>query len=198
MSQNTGKISQIIGPVVDVIFERQGFEMPDIYDALEIKRDDGSILVIECEQHIGERTVRAIAMDSTDGLRRGMDVIATGLPITMPIGEQIKGRLMNVTGEAIDGIGPLDKKGGYPIHRKPPKFEDLSTEKEILYTGIKVIDLIEPYSKGGKIGLFGGAGVGKTVVILELINNIEKLTPDSLFLQGSVKEPVKAMIFIMR
>jgi F-type H+/Na+-transporting ATPase subunit beta len=174
MSQNTGKISQIIGPVVDVTFEKQGFEMPDIFDALEIKRNDGSVLVVECQQHIGERTVRTIAMDSTDGLRRGMEVVATGLPITMPIGEQIKGRLMNVTGEAIDGIGKLDKKGGYPIHRKPPKYEDLSTEKEVLYTGIKVIDLIEPYSKGGKIGLFGGAGVGKTVVILELINNIAK------------------------
>ena len=174
MSQNTGKISQIIGPVVDVSFEKQGFEMPDIFDALEIKRDDGSVLVVECQQHIGERTVRTIAMDSTDGLRRGMEVVTTGLPITMPIGEQIKGRLMNVTGEAIDGIGFLDKKGGYPIHRKPPKYEDLSTEKEILFTGIKVIDLIEPYSKGGKIGLFGGAGVGKTVVILELINNIAK------------------------
>jgi F-type H+-transporting ATPase subunit beta len=174
MAKSTGKISQIIGPVIDVTFEREGMEMPDIYDALEIKRDDGSILVIECEQHIGENTVRAIAMDSTDGLRRGMEVVATGLPITMPIGEQIKGRLMNVTGEAIDGIGPLDKKDGYPIHRKPPKYDDLSTEKEVLYTGIKVIDLIEPYSKGGKIGLFGGAGVGKTVVILELINNIAK------------------------
>ena len=174
MSQNTGKISQIIGPVVDVTFEKQGLEMPDIYDALEIKKDDGSILVVECQQHIGERTVRTIAMDSTDGLRRGMEVVATGLPITMPIGEQIKGRLMNVTGEAIDGIGYLDKKGGYPIHRNPPKYEDLSTEKEVLFTGIKVIDLIEPYSKGGKIGLFGGAGVGKTVVILELINNIAK------------------------
>ena len=174
MSQNTGKISQIIGPVVDVTFEKQGLEMPDIYDALEIKRDDGSLLVVECQQHIGERTVRTIAMDSTDGLRRGMEVVATGLPITMPIGEQVKGRLMNVTGEAIDGIGYLDKTGGYPIHRKPPKYEDLSTEKEVLYTGIKVIDLIEPYSKGGKIGLFGGAGVGKTVVILELINNIAK------------------------
>jgi len=174
MSQNTGKIIQIIGPVIDVSFEKQGFEMPDIYDALEIKRDDGTTLVLECQQHIGERTVRTIAMDSTDGLRRGMDVVSTGLPITMPIGEQIKGRLMNVTGEAIDGIGPLDKKGGYPIHRKAPKYEELSTEKEILYTGIKVIDLIEPYSKGGKIGLFGGAGVGKTVVILELINNIAK------------------------
>jgi F-type H+/Na+-transporting ATPase subunit beta len=174
MSLNTGKISQIIGAVVDVSFEKQGMEMPEIYDALEIKRDDGSVLVVECQQHIGENTVRAIAMDSTDGLRRGMDVVATGAPIVMPIGEQIKGRLMNVTGEAIDGIGPLDKKDGYPIHRKPPKYEDLTTEKEVLYTGIKVIDLIEPYSRGGKIGLFGGAGVGKTVVILELINNIAK------------------------
>ena len=174
MSNNTGIISQVIGPVVDVSFDRKGMEMPNIYDALEIKRDDGSILVVECQQHIGENTVRTIAMDSTDGLRRGMEVIATGAPITMPVGEQIKGRLMNVTGLAIDGIGPLDKKGGYPIHRTPPKYEDLSTEKEILFTGIKVIDLIEPYSKGGKIGLFGGAGVGKTVVILELINNIAK------------------------
>ena len=167
MSLNTGKISQIIGAVVDVSFEKQGIAMPEIYDALEIKRDDGTILVVECQQHIGENTVRTIAMDSTDGLRRGMEVVATGAPIVMPIGEQIKGRLMNVTGDAIDGIGPLDKKGGYPIHRKPPKYEDLTTEKE-------VIDLIEPYSKGGKIGLFGGAGVGKTVVILELINNIAK------------------------
>ena len=174
MSNNTGIISQVIGPVIDVSFERKGMEMPNIYDALEIKRDDGSILVVECQQHIGENTVRTIAMDSTDGLRRGMEVVATGAPITMPVGEQIKGRLMNVTGLAIDGIGSLDKKGGYPIHRNPPKFEDLSTEKEILFTGIKVIDLIEPYSKGGKIGLFGGAGVGKTVVILELINNIAK------------------------
>ncbi len=174
MSENTGVISQIIGPVIDVSFDREGAELPNIYDALEIKRDDGSVLVVECQQDIGENTVRTIAMDSTDGLRRGMEVVATGLPITMPVGEQIKGRLMNVTGQAIDGIGKLPKKGGYPIHRTPPKFEDLSTEKEVLYTGIKVIDLIEPYSKGGKIGLFGGAGVGKTVVILELINNIAK------------------------
>ena len=115
MAKNTGKISQIIGPVVDVVFDMQGAEMPDIYDALEIKRNDGSSLIVECQQHIGENTVRTIAMDSTDGLRRGMDVIATGSPITMPIGDQIKGRLMNVTGDAIDGIGPLDKEGGYPI-----------------------------------------------------------------------------------
>jgi len=174
MSQKIGVISQVIGPVVDVVFERAGEEMPNILDALEIKRDDGSVLIVECQQHIGEDTVRTIAMDSTDGLRRGMEVVATGQPIVMPVGDKIKGRLMNVTGEAIDGLGYLDKKGGYPIHRKPPKFEELSTEKEVLYTGIKVIDLIEPYSKGGKIGLFGGAGVGKTVVILELINNIAK------------------------
>jgi len=174
MSKNIGVISQIIGPVVDVSFEREGSELPDIYDALEITRDDGTVLVVECQQDIGENTVRAVAMDSTDGLRRGMEVVATGSPIVMPIGEQIRGRLMNVTGEPIDGMGTLPKTGGYPIHRKPPRFEDLSTEKEVLYTGIKVIDLIEPYSKGGKIGLFGGAGVGKTVVILELINNIAK------------------------
>ena len=174
MSKSTGFISQVIGPVVDVTFQRAGDEMPGILDALEVIRDDGTVLVVECQQHIGENTIRTIAMDSTDGLRRGMEVKATGLPITMPVGEQIKGRLMNVTGEPVDGMGPLDKAGGYPIHRKPPKYEELSTEKEVLFTGIKVIDLIEPYSKGGKIGLFGGAGVGKTVVILELINNIAK------------------------
>ena len=174
MSKNVGVISQIIGPVVDVTFEKEGSELPNILDALEIKRPDGQMLIVECQQHIGEKTVRAIAMDSTDGLSRGTEVIATGSPIIMPTGEQIRGRLLNVIGEPIDGIGKLDKKNGYPIHRKPPKFEDLSTEEEVLFTGIKVIDLIEPYSKGGKIGLFGGAGVGKTVVILELINNIAK------------------------
>ncbi len=171
---NKGIVTQIIGPVVDVSFEEEGATLPNIYDALEIKRPDGSTLVLEVEQETGEKTVRTIAMDSTDGLRRGVEVIATGAPIRMPIGDQIKGRLMNVTGEAIDGIGPLDKSKGYPIHREPPRFTDLTTEKEILFTGIKVIDLIEPYSKGGKTGLFGGAGVGKTVIILELINNIAK------------------------
>lgn len=174
MAKNIGVISQVIGPVVDVSFEGEGAVLPNIYDALEIKREDGSVLIVETQQDIGENTVRAVAMDSTDGLRRGMEVIATGKPIIMPIGEQIKGRLMNVTGDPVDGMGPLPRTNGYEIHRKPPKFEDLSTEKEVLYTGIKVIDLIEPYSKGGKIGLFGGAGVGKTVVILELINNIAK------------------------
>ncbi len=174
MAKNEGKILQVIGPVVDISFEGSDDELPNIFDALEINRDNGETLVVECQQHIGEYTVRTIAMDSTDGLQRGMKVINTGVPIRVPVGEKIRGRLVNVTGEAIDGIGELDKTGGYQIHNKPPKFEDLSTESEVLYTGIKVIDLIEPYLKGGKIGLFGGAGVGKTVLIQELINNIAK------------------------
>lgn len=174
MSNNSGKIIQIIGPVVDVSFEHTGSELPNIHDALNIKRDDNSFLVIECQQHIGENTVRCIAMDSTDGLYRGMDVFITGSQIKVPVGEQVKGRLINVVGEAIDGIGDLNKEGGYQIHNEPPEYVDLTTEKEVLYTGIKVIDLIEPYSKGGKIGLFGGAGVGKTVLIMEMINNIAK------------------------
>lgn len=174
MSINVGIVSQVIGPVVDITFEKEGSELPNIFDALEIKMPDGQTLVVECQLHIGEKTVRAIAMDSTDGLSRGTEVIATGAPIIIPVGDQIKGRLINVIGEPIDGIGKLDKKDGYPIHSKPPKFEELSTKEEVLFTGIKVIDLIEPYSKGGKTGLFGGAGVGKTVVILELINNIAK------------------------
>jgi len=171
MAKNIGKIVQIIGPVVDVSFEQEG-NLPNILDALEIKRTDGSTLVCEVEQHIGEKTVRAIAMDSTDGLSRGVEVVATGAPIKMPVGEQINGRLMNVTGDTIDGIGALPKENGYPIHRPAPSYDQLSTESEVLFTGIKVIDLIEPYTKGGKIGLFGGAGVGKTVLIQELINNI--------------------------
>ena len=174
MAQNVGKIIQIIGPVVDISFDTKNGKLPNILDALEVTRENGQRIVMECQQHVGEDTVRAIAMDSTDGLRRGMDVIATGAPITMPIGDEIKGRLFNVVGEAIDGIGNVSSKGGYSIHREPPRFEDLTTSTEVLYTGIKVIDLIEPYSKGGKIGLFGGAGVGKTVLIQELINNIAK------------------------
>ncbi|NOQ27001.1 MAG: F0F1 ATP synthase subunit beta [Bacteroidales bacterium] len=174
MSKKSGKIIQVIGPVVDVSFELTDSELPNIHDALEIKKDDNSLLVIECQQHIGENTVRCIAMDSTDGLHRGMDVNITGAPISVPVGEQVRGRLINVIGEQIDGIGDLDKEGAYPIHNKPPKYVDLTTEKEVLFTGIKVIDLIEPYSKGGKIGLFGGAGVGKTVLIMEMINNIAK------------------------
>ncbi|MFC2090680.1 F0F1 ATP synthase subunit beta [Bacteroidota bacterium] len=169
-----GSIIQVIGPVIDVSFEKSGTDLPNIHDALEIKRDDGSVLIIECQQHIGEHSVRTIAMDSTDGLRRGMEVVSKGSPITMPKGEQIRGRLLNVIGEAIDGIGKVDNKDGYPVHNSPPLFSKLSTETEVLFTGIKVIDLLEPYAKGGKIGLFGGAGVGKTVLIMELINNIAK------------------------
>ncbi|MEX0987093.1 MAG: F0F1 ATP synthase subunit beta [Bacteroidales bacterium] len=169
-----GVVIQVIGPVVDVSFDESGASMPNIHDALEISREDGTKLVIECQQHIGEHSIRAIAMDSTDGLRRGMEVTPTGSSITMPGGDQIKGRLLNVVGEAIDGIGKVDNTNGNPIHNLPPKFKDLSTETEVLYTGIKVIDLLEPYAKGGKIGLFGGAGVGKTVLIMELINNIAK------------------------
>ena len=174
MSTLTGEIIQVIGPVVDVSFEKWEGELPSIHDALEITRDNNQKLIVEIQQHIGENSVRTIAMDSTDGLRRGMKVIATGGEIRMPIGDQIRGRLLNVIGDAIDGIGEIDKSKGYEIHNKPPKFEDLSTKAEVLFTGIKVIDLLEPYSKGGKIGLFGGAGVGKTVIIMELINNIAK------------------------
>jgi F-type H+/Na+-transporting ATPase subunit beta len=174
MSQNFGEIIQVIGPVVDVSFEKEGSQLPNILDALEIKRDDGTTLIVECQQHIGESTVRSIAMDATDGLKRGMKVLATGAPIKMPTGEQIKGRLLNVIGKPIDGLGELNESAGYQIHQTPPRFEDLSTEAEVLFTGIKVIDLLEPYSKGGKIGLFGGAGVGKTVLIMEMINNIAK------------------------
>tara|TARA_Y100000589_G_scaffold156122_1_gene148673 strand:- start:12063 stop:13589 length:1527 start_codon:yes stop_codon:yes gene_type:complete len=174
MTNNIGKISQVIGPVIDIIFENSDNGLPKIYDALEVKKTNGEKMTLECQQHIGENTIRAISMDSTDGLRRGMEVKPTGNPILMPIGDEIKGRLFNVVGDAIDGIGHVSKDGGYPIHRPAPKFEDLSTSTEVLFTGIKVIDLIEPYAKGGKIGLFGGAGVGKTVLIMELINNIAK------------------------
>ncbi|MFT5970817.1 MAG: F-type H+-transporting ATPase subunit beta [Flavobacteriales bacterium] len=173
MSKNIGKVAQVIGPVVDVIFDNADAELPKIYDSLEVD-NNGLKVILECQQHIGENTVRAIAMDSTDGLTRGSEVVATGSPILMPVGEKIKGRLFNVVGDAIDGIGAVSKEGGYAIHRDAPRFEDLSTATEVLLTGIKVIDLIEPYAKGGKIGLFGGAGVGKTVLIMELINNIAK------------------------
>ncbi|MBF0693977.1 MAG: F0F1 ATP synthase subunit beta [Flavobacterium sp.] len=176
MSEVIGKVAQIIGPVVDVVFSGKDVELPKIYDSLEISRKDGSILVLEVQSHIGENMVRTISMDSTDGLSRGYEVRGTGNPIKMPIGPDIYGRLFNVIGDAIDGLGELPKTGenGMSIHRAAPKFEDLSTSSEVLFTGIKVIDLIEPYAKGGKIGLFGGAGVGKTVLIQELINNIAK------------------------
>lgn len=173
MANNSGKIAQIIGPVIDVIFENVE-ELPKIYDSLEVIRENDTNLVLEVEQHIGEDTVRCISMDSTDGLQRGQKVVATGNPITMPVGEGIKGRLFNVVGNAIDGMENVSRENGLPIHRPAPKFDELSTSSEVLFTGIKVIDLIEPYAKGGKIGLFGGAGVGKTVLIQELINNIAK------------------------
>jgi F-type H+-transporting ATPase subunit beta len=177
MANFYGRISQIIGPVVDVFFdlsEKTELKLPAIHDALVVERDNGNELIVEVQQHIGENTVRTVAMDSTDGLRRGLKVKALGTPITMPIGEQIKGRLLNVIGKPIDGMSKLDNAGAYPIHREPPKFEELTTSDEILFTGIKVIDLLQPFPKGGKIGLFGGAGVGKTVLIMELINNIAK------------------------
>jgi len=174
MAELTGIVTQVIGPVVDISFEKSGAEMPSIHDALEIIRENEEVLMVECAQHIGENSIRAIAMDSTDGLQRGMIARSLGSAIKMPVGDQIKGRLLNVIGNPIDGLGSVSKEGGYSIHSKPPVFDKLSTETEVLFTGIKVIDLLEPYSKGGKIGLFGGAGVGKTVIIMELINNIAK------------------------
>ena len=171
---NLGKITQVIGPVVDVSFDATESKLPNILDALEVTKENGQKIVLECQQHLGEDRVRTIAMDSSEGLTRGMVVTDTGLAISMPIGEDIKGRLFNVVGEAIDGIPQPKGDKRLPIHRSAPKFEDLSTATEVLFTGIKVIDLIEPYAKGGKIGLFGGAGVGKTVLIQELINNIAK------------------------
>ena len=170
---NKGKVAQVIGPVVDVSFE--GSEsIPNIYGALEVTKPNGQKIILECQQHLGEDRVRTVAMDGTEGLVRGMEVLDLEGPITMPVGDNIKGRLFNVIGEAIDGIGQPTTEKRLPIHRDAPRFEDLSTSTEVLFTGIKVIDLLEPYSKGGKIGLFGGAGVGKTVLIQELINNIAK------------------------
>ncbi len=165
-----GIIKQIIGPVIDLEFAEG--QLPNIYNAIHIKRDDNSTLVLEVQQHLGENLVRCVAMDSTDGLRRGMEAVDTGMPITVPVGPEVLWRLMNVIGEPIDELGEIKTKERYPIHRPAPPYESLSTQTEILETGIKVIDLLEPYSKGGKTGLFGGAGVGKTVLIQELIRNI--------------------------
>ncbi|MGB0131441.1 F0F1 ATP synthase subunit beta [Chlorobium sp.] len=167
-----GKISQIIGPVVDVDFPEG--QLPSILDALYIVRPDGSRLVLETQQHLGEERVRTVAMESTDGLVRGISVVNTGKSIQVPVGSEVLGRMLNVVGDPIDGKGPVETKKTYSIHRSAPKFEDLSTKAEMFETGIKVIDLLEPYSRGGKTGLFGGAGVGKTVLIMELINNIAK------------------------
>ena len=174
MSINVGKIVQVIGPVIDVQFENNS--LPKIYNALNIKRTNAEgkeeVLVCEVQQHLGEDRVRSVAMDSTDGLVRGMEVIDTGDPIMVPVGPETLGRLINGIGEGIDGKGKIETKMKYPIHRPAPEFKNLAPKTEMFETGIKVIDLLEPYSKGGKTGLFGGAGVGKTVVIMELINNI--------------------------
>ena len=172
MSAQQGVVAQVIGPVVDVRFP-QGVELPNILDALVVDAGENK-LILETQKHIGEDTVRSISMDATEGLSRGMKVEATGSGIQMPTGDAIKGRLFNVVGDAIDGIGTVSKENGRSIHQEAPTFEELSVSTDVLFTGIKVIDLIEPYAKGGKIGLFGGAGVGKTVLIMELINNIAK------------------------
>ncbi len=164
----------MIGPVIDVMFEGGKENIPPIYNALKVLRDNGEELILEVEQHIGEDTVRCVAMESTDGLRRGVKVEDLGRAIAVPTGNQVKGRLLNVVGEPIDDLPQLDRENLRPIHQPAPPFDDLAISTEVLYTGIKVIDLLEPYSKGGKIGLFGGAGVGKTVLIMELINNIAK------------------------
>lgn len=170
--QTRGVVSQIIGPVVDVHFGEVA-SLPAIREALTIARPDRPALTLEVQQHVGESTVRCVAMDSTDGLSRGTEVCAPGAPISVPVGDPVKGRLLDVTGEAIDGM-PTPSSDRAPIHREPPRFEDLTPSRELLPTGIKVIDLMCPYMRGGKIGLFGGAGVGKTVLIMELINNIAK------------------------
>lgn len=174
MSANYGTVTQVIGPVIDVSFEGGKENIPPIYSALKVERENGEELILEVEQHIGEDTVRCVAMESTDGICRGVKVENLGRPIAVPTGEQVKGRLLNVIGEAIDELPPLDRDNLRSIHQPAPAFDDLAISTEVLFTGIKVIDLLEPYSKGGKIGLFGGAGVGKTVLIQELINNIAK------------------------
>ena len=174
MSAKFGTVTQVIGPVIDVSFEGGKDAIPPIYSALKVERENGETLILEVEQHIGECTVRCVAMESTDGLCRGIKVENLGHPIAVPTGAQVKGRLLNVIGEPIDHLPELSRENLRPIHQPAPAFDDLAISTEILYTGIKVIDLLEPYSKGGKIGLFGGAGVGKTVLIMELINNIAK------------------------
>ncbi len=176
-NKHVGKIIQILGPVIDVRFEAG--TLPEIYTKLTVTNpsisDKENNLVLEVVQHIGDNTVRSIAMDSSDGLQRGIDVLDTGEQITVPVGSGTLGRIMNVTGQPVDEQGPIEAEKSYPIHRPAPKYEELNTSDEILVTGIKVVDLLAPYMKGGKIGLFGGAGVGKTVLIMELINNIAKV-----------------------
>lgn len=167
---NTGKVLRVIGAVVDAVFPEG--QLPSIYNALKVKRADGSELVLEVQQHLGESKCRTVAMDSTEGMVRGADVVDTGAPIKMPVGPSTLGRMMNLIGEPIDGMPPIKTDKYLPIHHAAPPFEDLATSAEMFETGIKVIDLLEPYSKGGKTGLFGGAGVGKTVIIMEMIHNI--------------------------
>ncbi|MEG0642031.1 MAG: F0F1 ATP synthase subunit beta, partial [Clostridium sp.] len=171
MPENVGKVVQVIGPVVDIKFDSDS--LPNLYNSIHIMKDDG-ILVAEVEQHMGDDIVRTIAMEATEGLRRGMQAINTGRPINVPVGEKVLGRLFNVLGNPVDNGGPVESEERYPIHRAAPSFKDQAVEPEMFETGIKVIDLLAPYQKGGKIGLFGGAGVGKTVLIQELINNIAK------------------------
>ena len=171
MVKNTGKIKQIIGPIVDVEFSEG---LPPIMNALHVQNDNKDRIVLEVAQHLGQNTVRAIAMSATDGLKRGTEVHDTAAPIQVPVGPETLGRITNVVGEPIDELGPIKTKKTYPIHRPAPKYIEQSTNTEMLVTGIKVVDLLAPYSKGGKIGLFGGAGVGKTVLIMELINNVAK------------------------
>ncbi|NFN87189.1 F0F1 ATP synthase subunit beta [Clostridium sporogenes] len=168
---NLGKVIQIIGPVIDIKFDSEN--LPDLFNALEINAGDRKIIA-EVEQHVGDDTVRAIAMEGTEGLKRGMKVLDTGSPVSVPVGKEVLGRLFNVLGQPIDRAGEFKSEQKYPIHRPAPSFAEQSVEPEIFETGIKVIDLLAPYEKGGKIGLFGGAGVGKTVLIQELINNIAK------------------------
>ena len=170
MANAKGKVTQVIGAVVDVQFDDH---LPEILNALNTD-NNGKTLVLEVAQHLGESAVRTIAMDATEGLVRGTDAVDTGAPITVPVGPETLGRIMNVVGDPVDERGPVETKTTLPIHRSAPEFLDQSTETEILVTGIKVVDLIEPYANGGKIGLFGGAGVGKTVLIMELINNVAK------------------------
>jgi F-type H+-transporting ATPase subunit beta len=172
--QNIGKVVQVIGPVLDVEFEPE--QLPELYNAVTVGPDSGpGRLVVEVEQHIGRNQVRAVAMSSTDGVVRGMEAMDTGQPITVPVGKSALGRILNVIGEPVDEGAPIPKDAErWPIHRGAPKFVDLEPKTQVFETGIKVIDLIAPFVKGGKIGLFGGAGVGKTVVIQELINNVAK------------------------
>ena len=175
-TNNLGRITQIIGPVLDIAFPAG--KLPKIYNALRVrgKNEAGQEIALTCEvqQLLGDHCVRAISMNATDGLMRGMDVVDTGKPLTVPVGQATLGRIFNVLGETVDNLGPVDTKEGLPIHRSAPAFVDLDTKLSIFETGIKVVDLLAPYRRGGKIGLFGGAGVGKTVLIMELINNIAK------------------------